>query len=203
MRFYAFWMLLAIVLATVKFGVTKKHIPTTLNGPFEPVTRRFDPSLRRGSDDLPLTNPRLKKNVSSNFPEQIAVAISSPTAMWVSWVTGIYLCNPEFSYWCLLCVLHWSIKFLLGSFFVGSGDAQIGLNVTPLDPSSVGSEVWYGKGSGKYTSVKKGNSLVYSQLYPFEGLWNYTSGIIHHVKLDGAYWMLYSLLAYLLFMGFV
>ncbi|XP_058182166.1 purple acid phosphatase 23 isoform X4 [Rhododendron vialii] len=32
---------------------------------------------------------------------------------------------------------------------------------------------------------KTGVSMVYSQLYPFEGLQNYTSGIIHHVKIDG------------------
>lgn len=69
-------------------AVTESHIPTTLDGPFEPVTRRFDPSLRRGSDDLPMTHPRLRKNVTLNFPEQIALAISSPTSMWVSWVTG-------------------------------------------------------------------------------------------------------------------
>jgi len=69
-------------------AVTESHIPTTLDGPFKPVTRRFDPSLRRGSDDLPMTDPRLRKNVTLNFPEQIALAISSPTSMWVSWVTG-------------------------------------------------------------------------------------------------------------------
>ena len=69
--------------------------------------------------------------------------------------------------------------------FVVSGDAQIGKNVTPLDPSKVGSEVWYGRKSGKYKSVKKGVAVVYSQLYPFEGLLNYTSGIIHHVRIDG------------------
>lgn len=69
--------------------VAQQRIPTTLEGPFEPVTRRFDPSLRRGSDDLPMNHPRLKRNVTGNFPEQIAVAISSPTSMWVSWVTGI------------------------------------------------------------------------------------------------------------------
>ncbi|TXG72516.1 hypothetical protein EZV62_001095 [Acer yangbiense] len=132
--------------------VTEQRIPTTVEGPFEPVTRRFDPSLRRGSNDLPIDHPRLKKNVTSIFPEQIALAISSPTSMWVSWVTG---------------------------------DAKIGSNVTPLDPSSVDSEVWYGKQSGKYSSKRRGNSTVYSQLYPFEGLFNYTSGIIHHVRIDG------------------
>lgn len=65
------------------------------------------------------------------------------------------------------------------------GDAQIGLNVTVLDPSKVASEVMYGKESGKYLMKKTGVSMIYSQLYPFEGLWNYTSGIIHHVRIDG------------------
>lgn len=57
--------------------------------------------------------------------------------------------------------------------------------MNPVDPSSVKSEVWYGKESGKYTNKKKGKATVYSQFYPFEGLRNYTSGIIHHVKIDG------------------
>ncbi|KAF3772405.1 Purple acid phosphatase 15, partial [Nymphaea thermarum] len=63
-------------------------------------------------------------------------------------------------------------------------DAQVG-SVTPLDPSTVASEVHYGRRSGKYTHVKTGTSTVYNQLYPFKGLLNYTSGIIHHVKLEG------------------
>nr|XP_029123553.1 purple acid phosphatase 23 isoform X2 [Elaeis guineensis] len=65
------------------------------------------------------------------------------------------------------------------------GDAQIGKNVTPMDPSTVASEVWYGEESGKYSFVKRGTATVYSQLYPFEGLLNYTSAIIHHVRLEG------------------
>lgn len=86
-------ILLAIFLITTTTTTkvvegTEQRIPTTLQGPFEPVTRRFDPSLRRGSDDLPMNHTRLKKNVTSNFPEQIALALSSPTSMWVSWVTG-------------------------------------------------------------------------------------------------------------------
>ncbi|CAH9071911.1 unnamed protein product [Cuscuta europaea] len=127
------------------------RIPTTLDGPFKPVTRRFDPSLRQGSDDLPMEHPRLQRNVTSMFPEQVALALSTPTSMWVSWVTG---------------------------------ESQFGLNVTPLDPTKVRSEVFYGKSSGVYTKTNTGVSMVYSQLYPFEGLWNYTSGIIHHVKID-------------------
>ncbi|XP_061988057.1 purple acid phosphatase 23 [Rosa rugosa] len=152
-KYCKLWRITSLILfMVINMVVGSDHIPTTLEGPFKPATRRFDPSLRRGSDDLPMDHPRLKKNVTLNFPEQISLAISSPTAMWVSWVTG---------------------------------DAQIGKNVTPLDPSKVGSEVWYGKESGKYNSVKKGVAVVYSQLYPFQGLLNYTSGIIHHVRIDG------------------
>ncbi|XP_031406884.1 purple acid phosphatase 23 isoform X2 [Punica granatum] len=139
--------------AASEVGSGNVHIPTTLEGPFEPVTRRFDPALRRGSDDLPMDHPRLKKKVTGMTPEQVALALSAaPTSVWVSWITG---------------------------------DAQIGSDVKPLDPSSVASEVWYGKASGNYTSTQKGVAAVYDQLYPFEGLQNYTSGIIHHVKLEG------------------
>lgn len=70
---------------------------------------------------------------------------------------------------------------------MGAGDAMIGKNVKPLDPSSAGSEVWYGEESEKYPFRRNGTAVVYSQLYPFEGLLNYTSGIIHHVRLDGKY----------------
>ncbi|XP_028121316.1 purple acid phosphatase 23-like [Camellia sinensis] len=132
--------------------VIAQTIPTTLQGPFTLVTHSLDPSLRLGSDDLPMDNPRLKRNVTAMFPEQIALALSSSSSMWVSWVTR---------------------------------DSQIGLNVTALDPSTVASEVWYGKESGNYSMKMTGVSTVYSQLYPYEGLWNYTSGIIHHVKIDG------------------
>lgn len=132
---------------------TANQIPTTLEGPFPPVTRRFDPSLRRGSDDLPMDHPRLRKRVPPMFPEQISLALSSqPTSIWVSWVTG---------------------------------DALIGSNVIPLEPSTVNSEVWYGTKSGNYQFLQTGKSEVYSQLYPFQGLLNYTSGIIHHVRLQG------------------
>ncbi|KAK8518040.1 hypothetical protein V6N13_083094 [Hibiscus sabdariffa] len=140
------------IFIVTKLVVSGKHIPTTLEGPFDPTTIRFDPSLRRGSDDIPMDDPRLKKNVTSMFPEQIALALSTPSSIRVSWVTG---------------------------------DAQIGPNVTALDPTSVASEVWYGKESGKYTSKTRGNATVYSQLYPFEGLLNYTSAIIHHARIDG------------------
>eukprot|EP00252_Welwitschia_mirabilis_P022352 TRINITY_DN6023_c0_g1_i1.p1 TRINITY_DN6023_c0_g1~~TRINITY_DN6023_c0_g1_i1.p1 ORF type:complete len:114 (-),score=14.05 TRINITY_DN6023_c0_g1_i1:148-489(-) len=64
-------------------------IPSTLDGPFKPVTVPLDPNLRLGSDDLPHHHPRLVKKVPSVFPEQIMLALSTPDSMWVSWVTGI------------------------------------------------------------------------------------------------------------------
>lgn len=108
-----FFVIIAIV-------AQNQPIPTTLQGPFEPVTRRFDPSLRTGSDDLPMDHPRLKKNVTSIFPEQIALAISSPTSMWVSWVTGT--CFLTFMLWvfsycvalcCLMDLLNWGGLLLI------------------------------------------------------------------------------------------
>jgi len=95
------WIPLTTLFIITTMVVTESHIPTTLEGPFEPVTRRFDPSLRRGSEDLPMDDPRLKKNVTSNFPEQIALAVSS--------LTGTSLCNSQ----CFLVVLVW---------FVGVGE---------------------------------------------------------------------------------
>lgn len=73
----------------VEVAAEEQLIPTTLDGPFKPVTMRLDPSLRQGSDDLPMNHPRLKRNVTSMFPEQIALALSAPASMWVSWVTGM------------------------------------------------------------------------------------------------------------------
>ncbi|CAD6207641.1 unnamed protein product [Miscanthus lutarioriparius] len=66
-----------------------------------------------------------------------------------------------------------------------TGDFQMGGAVKPLDPSAVGSVVRYGLAADSLVHEATGESLVYSQLYPFEGLQNYTSGIIHHVRLQG------------------
>lgn len=66
-----------------------------------------------------------------------------------------------------------------------AGEYQIGYNVTPLNPESVASVVHYGLLRYSLTHEARGFSLIYNQLYPFEGLQNYTSGIIHHVRLEG------------------
>ena len=101
MENYTSAMLVSFFLIMTKLVVSGKHIPTTLEGPFDPITIRFDPSLRRGSDDIPMDDPRLKKNVTSMFPEQIALALSTPTSIWVSWVTGTFLSSSWycFSLW--------------------------------------------------------------------------------------------------------
>lgn len=126
--------------------------------------RRGRSTARSGrGDDVPLTDPRLAPRAAP-APEQIALAASSDaTSVWVSWVTG---------------------------------EAQVGSHLTPLDPSTVRSEVWYserpsptaaaaGDVSGHYPHVARGKAEVYSQLYPYPGLLNYTSGAIHHVRLRG------------------
>ncbi|KAJ8899421.1 hypothetical protein K2173_018395 [Erythroxylum novogranatense] len=66
-----------------------------------------------------------------------------------------------------------------------TGEFQIGYNITPLDPETVKSVVRYGRLRHPLNHEATGHSLVYSQLYPFDGLQNYTSGIIHHVRLTG------------------
>ncbi|XP_031477087.1 purple acid phosphatase 15 isoform X2 [Nymphaea colorata] len=66
-----------------------------------------------------------------------------------------------------------------------TGDFQIGNHVKPLDPGSVRSIVHYGTLKRPLTHEATGYSLIYNQLYPFEGMQNYTSGIIHHVRLTG------------------
>ncbi|KAL1358304.1 purple acid phosphatase 15 isoform X2 [Arachis hypogaea] len=105
------------------------RVPTTLEGPFEPVTVPLDKSFRGNAMDLPDTDPLVQRTVQGEF--------------------------------------------------------QIGDNIEALDPESVGSIVEYGRYGRTMSHRSKGYSLVYSQLYPFEGLQNYTSGIIHHVRLTG------------------
>ncbi|VAI20479.1 purple acid phosphatase 15 [Triticum aestivum] len=66
-----------------------------------------------------------------------------------------------------------------------TGEFQMGGTVKPLNPGTVASVVRYGLAADSLVHEATGDALVYSQLYPFEGLQNYTSGIIHHVRLQG------------------
>ncbi|XP_062147699.1 purple acid phosphatase 15 [Alnus glutinosa] len=132
-------------------GGTK--IPSTLDGPFEPVTVPFDAALRGNAVDLPASDPRVQRRVEGFKPEQISVSLSADyDSVWISWITG---------------------------------ESQIGYHIKPLDPKTISSVVRYGKMRYPLMHEATGYSLVYSQLYPFEGLQNYTSGIIHHVRLTG------------------
>lgn len=71
------------------------------------------------------------------------------------------------------------------NLWIISGEFQIGDNIKPLDPKAVSSIVYYGTSEDELVHEARGHSLIYNQLYPFEGLQNYTSGIIHHVQLKG------------------
>ncbi|XP_028797157.1 purple acid phosphatase 15 [Neltuma alba] len=143
----------SIILLNLFVAAVRCDIPTTLEGPFEPVTVPFDTSLRGIAVDLPDTDPRVRRLVEGFEPEQISVSLSvSHDSVWISWITG------EF---------------------------QIGDNIKPLDPKAVSSIVYYGTSESELVHEARGHSLIYSQLYPFEGLQNYTSGIIHHVQLAG------------------
>ncbi|KAJ6683645.1 hypothetical protein OIU85_007344 [Salix viminalis] len=128
-------------------------IPTTLDGPFKPVTVPLDQTFRGHAVDLPDTDPRVRRIVQGFEPEQISLSLSTThDSVWVSWITG---------------------------------DFQIGESIKPLNPKTVASVVRYGRLRFPLIHKATGHSLVYNQLYPFVGLQNYTSGIIHHARLTG------------------
>ncbi|CAN1193765.1 Purple acid phosphatase 15 [Linum perenne] len=147
-------LLLLLLLAVITLSlVIVEGIPSTLDGPFIPVTVPLDKSFRGYAVDLPDSDPRLQRKVNGFAPEQISLSLSATyDSVWVSWITEEY---------------------------------QIGNQIEPLNPSSVASLVKYGSTNSSLTNVATGDSLVYTQLYPFQGLQNYTSGIIHHVLLQG------------------
>lgn len=78
-----------IVVILVNFAAIHARIPTTLDGPFTPVTVPFDQSLRGKAVDLPDTDPRVRRRVKGFEPEQISVALSASfDSVWISWITG-------------------------------------------------------------------------------------------------------------------
>lgn len=150
---FPFAVLFLSSLFVLRFCSVHGRIPTTVEGPFKPVTVPLDTSFRGKAEDLPETDPRVQKNGGQFVPEQISVSLSADyDSVWISWITG---------------------------------DFQIGDAIRPLDPEKVASIVTYGKFLMPMKNQAKGYSLIYNQLYPFEGLKNYTSGIIHHVRLTG------------------
>ncbi|KAH6768369.1 purple acid phosphatase 15 [Perilla frutescens var. frutescens] len=65
------------------------EIPTTLEGPFDPVTVSLDENFRGNAIDLPDSDPRVQRDVTGFEPEQISVSLSSThDSVWISWITG-------------------------------------------------------------------------------------------------------------------
>lgn len=70
-------------------GFVLGGIPTTLDGPFTPVTVPLDESFRGNAVDLPADDPRVRRTVKGFEPEQISVSLSTNhDSVWVSWITG-------------------------------------------------------------------------------------------------------------------
>ena len=115
--------------------------------------------------------------------------VRGPLAVRQVWPDTIW-CYEQMSVPLQICcgfLLFYALRGLISIlfYFHDTGDAQIGPQVTPLDPTTVASEVYYGTQSGNYTGFATGTALIYNQIYPYQGLLNYTSGIIHHVRLEG------------------
>jgi acid phosphatase type 7 len=194
-------LLLLAAVAAVAATAVPAEPASTLSGPSRPVTVAIGD--RGHAVDLPDTDPRVQRRVTGWAPEQIAVALSaSPTSAWVSWITGTPPYKSKKKSHSLpwipsslpACRLQQSTSPPGAGTVAGSahpfislpaGDYQMGGAVEPLDPGAVGSVVRYGLAADALDHEATGESLVYSQLYPFEGLQNYTSGIIHHVRLQG------------------
>lgn len=78
------------VLFTLSFKFVHGGIPSTLDGPFKPVTVPLDKSFRGNAIDLPDTDPRVQKLVDGFQPEQISVSLSATYhSVWISWITGL------------------------------------------------------------------------------------------------------------------
>lgn len=80
------------ILLTLSLTFVHGGIPTTLDGPFKPVTVPLDKSFRGNAVDLPETDPRVQRIVKGFEPEQISVSLSGThDSVWISWITGLSL----------------------------------------------------------------------------------------------------------------
>lgn len=92
-------------------------IPTTLDGPFKPVTVPLDKTFRGHAVDLPDTDPRVQRVVQGFEPEQISVSLSTThDSVWISWITGTFFSHHFIG---LVLVLSISLSFRLFYFFFG------------------------------------------------------------------------------------
>ncbi|KAG7013430.1 Purple acid phosphatase 15 [Cucurbita argyrosperma subsp. argyrosperma] len=87
---FPFAVLFLSSLFVLRFCSVHGRIPTTVEGPFKPVTVPLDTSFRGKAEDLPETDPRVQKNGGQFVPEQISVALSADyDSVWISWITGL------------------------------------------------------------------------------------------------------------------
>ncbi|MFQ6628103.1 hypothetical protein Gotur_006860 [Gossypium turneri] len=79
----------SVVMRRLSF-VNGAAIPSTVDGPFKPVTVPLDKSFRGHAVDLPDNDPRVQRIVTGWEPEQIFVSLSSThDSVWISWITGL------------------------------------------------------------------------------------------------------------------
>lgn len=79
-------LVLSAVLAAV-FWCSHGTIPTTLDGPFDPVT--VSTGYRGHAVDLPDSDPRVQRRAKGFEPEQISVSLSATDdSVYISWITG-------------------------------------------------------------------------------------------------------------------
>lgn len=85
--------LVSVLISSLVWCLVTVHsdFPTTLQGPFKPVTLPLDNNTFHGNAiDLPDTDPQVQRNVQGFEPEQISVSLSSNyDSVWISWITGL------------------------------------------------------------------------------------------------------------------
>jgi len=87
---------LSLLLLSLSSILVHGVVPTTLDGPFKPVTVPLDKSFRGNAVDIPDTDPLVQRNVEGFQPEQISLSLStSHDSVWISWITGT---PPPFFY---------------------------------------------------------------------------------------------------------
>lgn len=112
---------LAVLAAFSFLCVDGDGIPTTLDGPFKPLTVPLDTSFRGNAVDLPHTDPRLQRTVQGFEPEQISVTLSATyDSVWISWVTGFLHFSSSFL-----------VLFIFVSFFLTGGTLSQVFKVKP------------------------------------------------------------------------
>ncbi|MED6223979.1 Purple acid phosphatase 15, partial [Stylosanthes scabra] len=80
--------MIVVVVSLLLIVDVVEGVPTTLEGPFKPVTVPLDNTFRGNALDLPDTHPLVQRTVEGFQPEQISVSLSSSHHfVWISWIT--------------------------------------------------------------------------------------------------------------------